>query len=118
MASGASAVEVRGAGKHFGAARVIRGLDFVVGHGAIFGLFGPSGSGKTTTIRLLLGLLAPDEGAVTVLGTEPRRCGADIRARIGYMPQLFVLYPELSVAENLELVASLYGLGWLRRRAP
>ena len=92
MVSGANAVEVRGAGKRFGAAWVIRGLEFAVGRGTIFGLFGPSGSGKTTTIRLLLGLLAPDEGEVTVLGTEPRRFGADIRARIGYMPQLFVLY--------------------------
>lgn len=112
------AVGVRGAGKRFGQTWVVRGLDFAVERGTIFGLFGPSGSGKTTTLRLVLGLLGPDEGEVRVLGTVPSRFTARTRARIGYLPQLFVLYPELSVWENLDLVASLYGLGWWKRRAP
>jgi ABC-2 type transport system ATP-binding protein len=97
---------------------VVRNLTFRAEYGTIFGLFGPSGSGKTTTLRLLLGLLRPDEGGIRVLGREPRRFRARTREKIGYMPQLFVLYPELTVRENLELAASLYGLGWLRRRKP
>lgn len=113
-----AAIVVKGAGKRFGDTWVVRNLDFSVERGTIFGLFGPSGSGKTTTIRLLLGLFGLDEGEITVLDTPPRRFRRRTRARIGYMPQLFVLYPELSVMENLELVASLYGMGWLRRRKP
>lgn len=115
-AATSATIEVRGAGKQFGDTWVVRDLTFGVAAGTIFGLFGPSGSGKTTTIRLLLGLLGPDEGEIRVLGTAPRRFRARLRARIGYLPQLFVLYPELSVLENMHLVASLYGLGWLRRR--
>ena len=115
-AAPSNAVEVHGVAKRFGETWVLKHLDFTVEAGTIFGLLGPSGSGKTTTIRLLLGLLAPDEGEVRVLGRPPRTFEARTRARIGYMPQLFVLYPELSVQDNVELVASLYGLGWLKRR--
>jgi ABC-2 type transport system ATP-binding protein len=110
-----AAVEARNAGKRFGGNWVVRNLHFAAESASIFGLLGPSGSGKTTTIRLMLGLLGLDEGDIRVLGTDPRRFQGRTRARIGYMPQLFVLYPELSAAENLSLVASLYGLGWLRR---
>jgi ABC-2 type transport system ATP-binding protein len=113
-----NAIEVRQAGKRFGDTWVVRDLSFNVECGTIFGLFGPSGSGKTTTIRLLLGLLGVDEGEVRVLNTAPRHFRASTRGRIGYMPQLFVLYPELSVMENVSLVASLYGMGWLKRRKP
>jgi len=92
-------------------------LDLEVAPGTIFGLIGPSGSGKTTTVRLLLGLYSADRGEVRVLGQDPRASGARARERIGYMPQHFVLYPSLSVRENLDFVASLYGLGyWARRR--
>jgi ABC-2 type transport system ATP-binding protein len=111
-----TAIALHGAGKCFGETWVLRHLNFMVESGTIFGLFGPSGSGKTTIIRLMLGLLVPDEGEISVLGTSPRRFGTRTRARIGYMPQLFVLYPELSVLDNLHFVASLYGLGWLKRR--
>jgi ABC-2 type transport system ATP-binding protein len=114
----ASAVSLQGVGKEFDGTWVVRDLDLTVQPGTIFGLFGPSGSGKTTSIRLMLGLLHPDAGEVLVLGRQPRRFTARRRAEIGYMPQLFVLYPELSVEENLDLVASLYGLGWLKRRRP
>lgn len=78
--------------------------------GAIFGLIGPSGCGKTTTVRLVAGLYKPDSGTLRVLGQEPQRFTMRTRERIGYMPQQFVLYPNLNVRENIEFVASLYGL--------
>ena len=109
-------ITCRTVGKRYDDNWVLRNLDLAIESGTIFGLFGPSGSGKTTSIRLILGLLAADEGEIEVLGRSPRRFTPSVRAGIGYMPQLFVLYPELSVDENLDLVASLYGLGWLRRR--
>ena len=109
-------VDFHDLGKRFDDHWVVRHLDFVVEPGTIFGLFGPSGSGKTTTLRLLLGLIRPDEGEARVLGRAPYAFGSTTRARVGYLPQLFVLYPELSVQENLDLAASLYGIGWLRRR--
>lgn len=112
------AIELRNVGKRFGSAWVIQELDIAVEAGTIFGVFGPSGAGKTTTIRLVLGLISADAGSLRVLDTDPRRFGALQRSCIGYMPQNFVLYPELTVTENLSLVASLYGLGWWKRRAP
>jgi ABC-2 type transport system ATP-binding protein len=79
--------------------------------GTILGMIGPSGCGKTTTVRLALGLAAPQRGSLTVLGRAPTSFRAAERERIGYIPQQFVLYPNLSVAENAEFVASLYGMG-------
>lgn len=82
----------------------------------VFGrLIGPSGSGKTTTIRLLTGGLDPTEGTVSVLGEDPRHYRRRTRERIGYMPQLFTLYPELTARENVDFVASLFGLLLFRR---
>ncbi|TAJ98918.1 MAG: ABC transporter ATP-binding protein [Chloroflexota bacterium] len=83
--------------------------------GTILGIIGPSGSGKTTTIRMLMGSLAPSDGTVRVLGEEPTRFHRDTREQIGYMPQAFVLYPDLTAGENVDFVASLYGLLLLRR---
>src|SRR4051812_10317403 len=94
------------------------GLTFEVPTGAIFGLIGPSGCGKTTTVRLLTGLYKPDRGSISVLGRAPSKFSASIRERIGYMPQQFVLYPNLTVWENLNFVASLYGMGYFSRRKP
>lgn len=74
------------------------------------GMIGPSGCGKTTTCRIALGLLIPQKGAITTLGRVPSRFTANDREQIGYIPQQFVLYPRLSVAENAEFVASLYGM--------
>lgn len=91
-------------------------LDLCVPAGTIVGLIGPSGSGKTTTVRLMLGLLKPDTGEVTVLGETPTQFSKRTRERIGYMPQQFVLYPNLTVQENLRFVASLYGMGYFSRR--
>lgn len=83
--------------------------------GQIIGLIGPSGSGKTTTVRLMTGILTPDRGSIRVLGGRPRDFDIDTRARIGYMPQEAILYPDLTLAENLSFAASLYGMP-LRRQ--
>lgn len=91
-------------------------LSFSVTAGSIFGLIGPSGCGKTTTMRLLTGLYKPDRGSISVLGQMPHRFTAEARERIGYMPQRFVLYPTLTVWENLRFAASLYGMGYTSRR--
>jgi ABC-2 type transport system ATP-binding protein len=91
-------------------------LTFEVPTGTIFGMVGPSGSGKTTTVRLMTGLYRPDSGEMRVLGRKPAKFSARTRERIGYMPQQFVLYPNLTVWENLNFVASLYGLGYFSRR--
>jgi ABC-2 type transport system ATP-binding protein len=100
--------------KQFGDDVVVDDLTFEVPPGVIFGFIGPSGSGKTTTIRLLNGIYAPTAGSVEVFGQAPRKFTAATRERIGYMPQNFVLYPTLSVWENISFSASLYGMGFGR----
>src|SRR5262245_15170189 len=94
----------------------LRDLTLSMSPGIIFGLIGPSGSGKTTTIRLLTGLYKPTEGQALVMGEAPFEFQTKTRERIGYMPQQFVLYRRLSVWENINFVASLYGMPLLRRR--
>ena len=91
-------------------------LNFEVPAGTIFGMIGPSGCGKTTTVRLLTGLYQRDRGNLRVLGRDPSKFNLRTRERIGYMPQHFVLYPNLTVWENLNFVASLYGMGYFSRR--
>jgi ABC-2 type transport system ATP-binding protein len=91
-------------------------LTFTIPPGTIFGLIGPSGCGKTTTVRLLTGVYQPDRGQLTVMDRTPSTFSTHMRERIGYMPQHFVLYPTLTVWENLNFVASLYGMGYLSRR--
>lgn len=83
--------------------------------GTIVGVIGPSGSGKTTLVRMLTGTLAPTSGHLSVLGEQPRKFKRHTRERLGYMPQHFVLYDELTAWENLSFVASLFGLLWPRR---
>lgn len=90
---------------------------YSVPEGTILGVIGPSGCGKTTTVRLALGLAAPQKGSLTVLGRAPTSFRAAERERIGYIPQQFVLYPNLSVAENATFVASLYGMGTAQIKA-
>ncbi|HYM84408.1 MAG TPA: ABC transporter ATP-binding protein [Candidatus Dormibacteraeota bacterium] len=102
--------------KRFGDVVAVDDISFRVRAGTILGVIGPSGSGKTTTIRLLTGALAPSDGAVSVLGEDPRRFRGKTRQRLGYMPQLFTLYPDLTARENVDFVASLYGLLLFRRR--
>jgi ABC-2 type transport system ATP-binding protein len=91
-------------------------VDLAIPAGSIFGFIGPSGSGKTTTIRLLTGAIAPDSGALKVLGKSPLEFDRAARAQLGYMPQLSVLYPELSLWQNLDFAASLFGMPWRGRR--
>jgi len=102
--------------KSFVGSDAVRDLSLSVRGGQIFGLIGPSGCGKTTTIRLLVGVLAPTKGQIRVMGSDPRRFTTSQRERIGYAPQGFFLYPTLTVKENLRFVASLFGIGWFARR--
>jgi ABC-2 type transport system ATP-binding protein len=106
----AIAIDVKGLTKSFGGRAVVQNLSMQVKRGAIYGFLGPNGSGKTTTIRMLCGLLTPDSGEGTCLGFEIRRDADKIKRRVGYMTQRFSLYQDLSVRENLEFVARLYGV--------
>lgn len=106
----AAIIWVEGLTRTFGEEVAVEEVTMSVPRGSIFGFIGPSGSGKTTTIRLLTGVYEPSAGQVEVLGINPARFDQATRARIGYMPQLFVLYPELTIWENLNFVASLYGM--------
>lgn len=109
-------IDVQGLGKDFGSGPVLRDLSLEVRRGEIFGLIGPSGSGKSTTIHLLCGHLRPSGGTVTVFGQQPSRFQTATRRRIGYMAQGFVLYPDLTVHENVAFAAGLYGLSeWTHR---
>ena len=112
----APVIEVSQVNKVFGEQVALRDVSLRVEPGEIFCLLGPSGSGKTTLIRLLNGVYFPTQGRVTVFGKEPARFSRQDREQIGYMPQMFVLYPNLSVAENLNFIASIYGLSWRDRR--
>jgi ABC-2 type transport system ATP-binding protein len=103
-------IDVHGLTKSFGGRPVVRDLSMQVKRGTIFGFLGPNGSGKTTTIRMLCGLLTPDQGSGTCLGYDIRTDAAKIKTRVGYMTQRFSLYDDLSVRENLEFVARIYGL--------
>ena len=102
--------------KTFGRIQAVRDVSLDVYCGQILGLIGPSGCGKTTTIRLLLGVTLPSGGQVQVHGLAPDAFTREVREDIGYMPQLFVLYPNLSVQQTLDFMASVYGMGLARRR--
>src|SRR5690606_16585178 len=100
----------RGLGKQFAPGVGVEGIDLDIEPGTIFGFIGPSGSGKTTTIRLLTGVTAPDTGEVTVMGKSPAAFSREDRARIGYMPQLSVLYNQLTIWQNMTFAASIFGM--------
>ncbi|WP_439409516.1 ABC transporter ATP-binding protein [Bradyrhizobium sp. DASA03076] len=104
------AIDVKGLTKSFGGREVVHDLSMQVKRGSIYGFLGPNGSGKTTTIRILCGLLTPDSGEGTCLGYDILRDAEKIKRKVGYMTQRFSLYQDLSVRENLEFVARLYGL--------
>jgi ABC-2 type transport system ATP-binding protein len=104
------AIDVHGLTKSFDGRKVVRDLSMQVKRGTIYGFLGPNGSGKTTTIRMLTGLLTPDEGEGTCLGYNIRTQATEIKRHVGYMTQRFSLYQDLSVRENLEFVARLYGM--------
>ena len=103
-------IDVHGLTKSFNGRVVVRDLSMQVKRGTIYGFLGPNGSGKTTTIRMLCGLLTPDAGTGTCLGHDIRTETDKIKRQIGYMTQRFSLYQDLSVRENLEFVARIYGL--------
>src|SRR5882672_10608470 len=104
------AIDVHGLSKSFNGREVVHDLSMQVKRGTIYGFLGPNGSGKTTTIRMLCGLLTPDSGNGTCLGYDIRRDADKIKRQVGYMTQRFSLYQDLSVRENLEFVARLYGV--------
>jgi ABC-2 type transport system ATP-binding protein len=111
------AIEVEGLTKSFNGRTVVRDLTMQVKRGSIYGFLGPNGSGKTTTIRMLCGLLTPDAGRGTCLGYDIRTDSEKIKRHVGYMTQHFSLYQDLSVRENLEFVARIYGIDHPRRAA-
>ena len=109
------AVIIDRAMKRFGDDIALRDISLAVREGTILGIIGPSGAGKTTLVRLMTGALAPTEGTLQVMGEDPLHFRRQTRERIGYMPQSFALYPDLTTRENVDFVASLFGLLWWRR---
>lgn len=109
------AIEVRGLTKRYGGRAVVDDVTLTVRKGEIAGFLGPNGSGKTTTIRLMCGLLTPDAGEGRVLGHDIRRAGRAIKREVGYMTQRFSFYEDLTIEENLNFVAGLYGLSPARK---
>ncbi|MES2126136.1 MAG: ABC transporter ATP-binding protein [Pseudomonadota bacterium] len=101
-------IDVRGLTKRYGARTVVDHVDLQVKRGNIYGFLGPNGSGKTTTIRMLCGLLTPDEGEGTCLGFDIRTQARRIKREVGYMTQKFGLYDDLSIEENLDFIARIY----------
>jgi ABC-2 type transport system ATP-binding protein len=112
-----AAIHLDGLARDFGATTALRGIQARIARGCITGLVGPDGAGKTTLVRLMAGLLAPSRGQVRIEGLDPVAQGEQLRASIGYMPQRFGLYEDLSVQENLELYADLRGVLGAARRA-
>ncbi len=104
-----NAVEVHSVSKSFGAVKALDDISFEVRAGELFGLVGPDGAGKTTLFRILTTLLVADSGSASVLGLDPVKDLWAIRSRVGYMPGSFALYPDLSVSENLEFFAAVFG---------
>ena len=108
--SGTFAIDVTGLNKHFGDKHVVRDLALQVREGEIYGFLGPNGSGKTTSIRMLCGLLTPDSGRGTCLGFDVLRESAAIKRQVGYMTQKFSLWDDLTIRENLDFVARMFGM--------
>jgi len=114
-------LELAGVAKRFRSGtrevHALRGVSLAMRRGLVMGLVGPDGAGKTTLMRLVAGLLLPDAGRITVLGLDATRQAIEVQARLGYMPQRFGLYEDLSVRENLELYADLQGVPRAERAA-
>ena len=111
-----AAIDVRGLNKSFGDKHVVQDLSIQVEERRICGFLGPNGSGKTTTLRMLCGLLTPDSGSGTCLGFDIIHQADEIKRQTGYMTQRFSLYEDLTIAENLEFTARVYGLDRRRER--
>jgi len=111
-------VRIEGLRKSYAGVVAVDGISFTVASGEMFGLIGPDGAGKTTTLRTVLGLLAPDAGTVETCGLTPLRDRRALSSQIGYLPQRFSLYGDLSVDENIAFFARIHGVsGWRPRRA-
>ena len=104
------AISARGLTRRFGTLTAVDHVDLTIPRAQIYGFLGPNGSGKSTTIRLLCGLLLPSEGAVQVLGHDATRDSEMLRQKIGYMTQRFSLWEDLTVLENLEFIADIFGI--------
>ena len=113
MESGVPAVDVADLSFSYGDREVLKGLSIQVGRGTIYGLLGANGSGKTTFIRVLVGLMKPGSGSVKVLGEDP---SPKLTEHVGYMPQLNALYEELTVRNNVDFFARMYGMNDRRKR--
>ena len=105
-----AAIDVHGLNKHFGNKHVVVDLTLRANRGEILGFLGPNGSGKTTSIRLMCGLLTPDSGSGTCLGYDIRTQSDQIKRHVGYMTQRFSFWEDLSIRENLDFVARIYGM--------
>jgi ABC-2 type transport system ATP-binding protein len=103
-----SAVEVRGLRKSYGGTEAVRGIDFEIAEGEVFGLLGPNGAGKTTTVEILEGYRRQDAGTVSVLGIDPQHAPRSWRERVGVVLQSSSLYPNLTVRESLAVFAGYY----------
>ncbi len=108
--SAATTISINEVTKTFGPITALKDVTFDVAAGDIFGFLGPNGSGKSTLIRVLCGMLAPSSGSASVLGYDCARQPDQVKRHIGYMPQRFSLYPDLTVRENMQLYGSLYGV--------
>lgn len=104
------AITLEGISKHYGKTTALHDVTFSVPEGSMFGLIGPDGAGKSTLYRILTTLIPPDSGTATVAGLDVRTDYRKIRTEIGYMPERFSLYPDLTVSENLNFFASLFGV--------
>jgi ABC-2 type transport system ATP-binding protein len=110
-------VKVEGVRRSYGTVLAVDGISFEVRRGEMFGLIGPDGAGKTTTLRMVLGLLPPQEGTIETCGLEPRAQRRVLSGRVGYLSQRFSLYGDLSVDENIAFFAEIHGVeGWPGRR--
>lgn len=105
-----NAIDIQDLTKRYGKLTALDHVTFSVPQGCVFGLIGPDGSGKTTLYQILTTLLSPDEGSATVAGLDVVKDFRKLRTRIGYMPERFSLYPDLTVRENLHFFASLFGV--------
>lgn len=109
-------IDVEGLTKRYGDKTVVNQLSMQVRRGEIYGFLGPNGSGKTTSIRMMCGLLTPDAGSGKTLGLDVVREAAQIKRKVGYMTQRFGLYDDLTIRENLDFVARVYGMDRRRQR--
>lgn len=114
--TGHSGIEVAGLRKRFDGEEALKGMTLSVPPGEIAGLIGPDGAGKTTAMKIICGLMRPDAGRVRVAGLDATRWSERAKELVGYMPQRFSLYPDLTVSENLRFYADLFGISGAARR--